>query len=372
MKKTVLKTWQDCEDYLLGCTIMGTGGGGDPIAGGKLLAEALDQGLELAWISATDLSDNDWVASAFGLGSIAPPTEERQKEINRLGLHIHPKYSDWPIKELVRIAGAKLSAIVPVELGGLNSVYPLVASARLGLPCVDGDYAGRAVPELVQLTPALSGETFAPIYSEDLLGNLRCIDEKVSPDILEDLCRKISQEGFGVCLMAGLLMRGAAMKASIVPNTLTNCLKLGKAIREARTKGEDPVQALVKGVGGWKVFEGEVHKKEWEDRQGHMYGTTYLKGIGEYIGQTMEIWFKNENHLARKNGKPLIMSPDLIITVDVDSAEPKTNTMIAQGDRLAVIGVKGQQIYRTSKGIEVLGPRHFGFDMDYVPIEAAL
>lgn len=36
---------------------------------------------------------------------------------------------------------------------------------------------------------------------------------------------------------------------------------------------------------------------------------------------------------------------------------------------MAVIGRKGHRIHRTLEGVEVLGPRHFGFDLDYVPIE---
>jgi len=36
---------------------------------------------------------------------------------------------------------------------------------------------------------------------------------------------------------------------------------------------------------------------------------------------------------------------------------------------VAVIGRKGHRIHRTLEGVGVLGPRHFGFDLDYVPIE---
>jgi len=36
---------------------------------------------------------------------------------------------------------------------------------------------------------------------------------------------------------------------------------------------------------------------------------------------------------------------------------------------VGVIGRKGHRIHRMPEGVEVLGPRHFGFDLDYVPIE---
>jgi len=37
--------------------------------------------------------------------------------------------------------------------------------------------------------------------------------------------------------------------------------------------------------------------------------------------------------------------------------------------KVTVIGVRAEKIWRTSRGIKLFGPRHFGFDFDYVPIE---
>ena len=33
MAKQVLKTYQDCEDFVRGCCFYGVGGGGDPVRG---------------------------------------------------------------------------------------------------------------------------------------------------------------------------------------------------------------------------------------------------------------------------------------------------------------------------------------------------
>ena len=35
-----------------------------------------------------------------------------------------------------------------------------------------------------------------------------------------------------------------------------------------------------------------------------------------------------------------------------------------------VVGIPAHSMWRTAKGIEVFGPRHFGHDLDFVPIEA--
>ena len=37
-----------------------------------------------------------------------------------------------------------------------------------------------------------------------------------------------------------------------------------------------------------------------------------------------------------------------------------------------LIAIPAHPLWRTAKGLEILGPRHFGFDFDYVPIETVL
>lgn len=42
----------------------------------------------------------------------------------------------------------QLAALMAGEVGGGNGLEPLVVGSRLGLPVVDGDFMGRAFPEL--------------------------------------------------------------------------------------------------------------------------------------------------------------------------------------------------------------------------------
>ncbi|HHH82371.1 MAG TPA: DUF917 family protein, partial [Chloroflexi bacterium] len=37
--------------------------------------------------------------------------------------------------------------------------------------------------------------------------------------------------------------------------------------------------------------------------------------------------------------------------------------------RVAVVGIKGLEAFRSERGLAAAGPRYFGFDIDYVPIE---
>ncbi len=97
-----------------------------------------------------------------------------------------------------------------------------------------------------------------------------------------------------------------------------------------------------------------------------------VRGAGEYAGHTFRIWFKNEHHISWKDGALFVTSPDLLAVVHADTAEPITNTYLSEGMNVAVIGAPVNAYFRTPEGIAVLGPKHFGFDLEYRPIEAFL
>ena len=54
--------------------------------------------------------------------------------------------------------------------------------------------------------------------------------------------------------------------------------------------------------------------------------------------------------------------------VDLRTGEPKTNPSIREGDEVAVIGIRAAEVFTTEKGLEILGPKHFGFNLEYKPI----
>ena len=65
-----------------------------------------------------------------------------------------------------------------------------------------------------------------------------------------------------------------------------------------------------------------------------------------------------------------VTSPDIIAVVDLETGEPITNTNTAPGMKVAVIGAKSPEIWRTPEGLKVLTPPHFGFeDIQWRPIE---
>jgi DUF917 family protein len=374
MPHRVLTTKQECEDFVRGGVIFGTGGGGGAEWGSSTLAEALDEGLKLEWLDPADVPDDAWTATAFGVGSIAPRTAQTEDEIKRMGLadRLGRRAMVKAIDELQQYTGKKIDIIVPVELGGGNMPAPIVAARRLGIGAVDGDYSGRAVPEVEQGTTHLFGMPIRPAVTVDRWGNVCVIKETQNDAIAERIGKMLSVAAYGACSMASTLLTGKEMKRVVVRNTLTRCYVLGQAIRLARESGKDPVQAAIASTQGWLLFHGEVIHKDWEDRGGYMYGTTTIAGSGKNLGHTLKVWFKNENHVAWLDDQPYVTSPDMICLLSPATGEGYSNTSIEHGDPVAAIGIRGVEAFRSAKGLAAAGPAHFGFHIPYVPIETVM
>jgi DUF917 family protein len=73
--------------------------------------------------------------------------------------------------------------------------------------------------------------------------------------------------------------------------------------------------------------------------------------------------------MAKKDGKPVAITPDLIVLIDAENAQPITAETIQYGTRVVVLGMKAHKQWRTEKGIELAGPKKFGYKENYTPIE---
>jgi hypothetical protein len=366
-----LQTKEAVEDFIRGCTFLGTGGGGHPKEGRKWLIEDLEKGRKLEFHDIDSISDEGWTVCPFLMGSIAPETEETKQKKETLGLtkEIISRPLVKAIEELEDYKGINIEGIVPIEIGGGNTPGPLDAAAQLGKKLLDGDYAGRAIPEIEQTIPVLFDKKLCPITCVDVYGNVSIVKEGINPSMVERIGKFISDSSFGLNGDAGILLKGKEVKEILIRGTLSKALKIGQTIRQARESEKDPIKKVVDEIGGWLLFKGKVISKQWEDREGYMWGEHLIKGSKEFGGHEFKIWFKNENHISWLDGKPWVTSPDIIEVLDSHTGEPIVNTDLSKGAKVAVIGMRGQEKFRTAKGLKVLGPKHFGFDIEYTSIE---
>lgn len=374
--KMILKDRQAVEDFVRGCTFLGTGGGGNPEKGIESLMSELEKGNEVGWVEANSIKDDELTCCPFLMGSIAPESEETKKEKVWFEL-TDEKFNEKDIlaeavKELSNFTGKKISALVPIELGGSNTASCIAAGISIGIPTLDGDYTGRAIPEIQQTTPYLNNKELLPYTCVDLFGNTSIVTKAVNYRFAERVGKLISAASYGLTGDAGFIMSGKETKDIIIEGTLTKCYNIGKLIREKREMGDDPVKAVTEYLGGWIIGKGVVTKKEWEDRVGYYWGTHTVTGKDEFEGEELKIWFKNENHICWKNDEVFVTSPDSVNVVNAKTGEPITNSDIKEGDEVAVIALKAIDAFKSDRGIDILGPKAFGFDYEYSPIEERL
>ena len=378
MGNVVLRTKQECQDFVRGLCFMGTGGGGPPKLGLKLLLDQLEAGREIEWVDIDSLDDEAWTATVAGMGGRGG-TGGTEEELEQLGC-VEEKHGALgrmvgAVPALEDYAGVKVEAIVPVEIGASNVPAPVAAALELGVPAVDGDYAGgRAIPEVPQTIPEIQGVSVCPASFVTRWGDVLILKDTVSTAMADRIGRMIIVAVYGGMGISCYLLQVKQARESLAAGTLTKALQVGQAIREAREEGADPVAAAVKAVGGWLLFEGEVTSSAVMDEESYAFGlgSHELRGLREYQGHTFKIWYKNEYHASWIDGQPFVTSPDSLIMVHLETGEPAISYDFSVGDRVAVVGRRAHEVHRTDKGIELLGPRHFGFDFDYVAIEDGL
>lgn len=355
---------QEIIDILYGCTIVGTGGGGDLDLGLRTMEEDFEQGKELYIASVDEVPDDAYIAVPYMCGSPAS-LEGGGEEYAHLPLLGYPE-SLLAFRTLEDYFGQKFFGAVSTELGGANTAFALHAACQLGVPIIDADPAGRSVPELQHSTFFVKDIPMAPIALATQFGDAMIVKDIVDDMRAEDIVRSVAVASGNKIGVADHAITGKQLRGAIIPDALSYTLKLGEALRKAKENGEDVAEKVCEAGNGKVLFRGIV--KEWkvEETGGFIFGDTVLEGTGAYEGHEYKFWYKNEHLVSYLDGEVDITVPDLICVVDKDGT-PVTNPNYENGMELTVFALPAPEIWKTERGLEVFGPRSFGFDFDYVP-----
>lgn len=349
----------EIEDIATGAALLGAGGGGDPYVG-KLVAMGAVQ--EMGPVTLLDPDEVPDDALIIPIAMMGAPTVLSEKAI---GGTEYKKLFDMVSK----FFGKEIFAFMPMEAGGVNSMLPIAASARLNLPMVDVDGMGRAFPELQMVTFTIGGIKATPMALVDEKGN-SCIFETITNKWTEELARAVTMSCGGSVSVSLYPMTGKQMKDFGVRGIVTRSEKLGRAIRTIKdSKDKTPEEHFLDLSQGHKLFKGKIADVLRETRSGFNFGKVVLEGIGEFKGHEAFVEFQNENLTATVDGKILATTPDLISLVDVETFIPITTDALKYGKRVMVVGLECFHLWRTKEGLELVGPRYFGVDTDYIPIE---
>jgi DUF917 family protein len=365
-----IQTETDADDFLRGANFMSASGGGDPAVERRQLHEDVQDSLDIGWVPLESLGADEVLFSVCYSGSIAPESfdDPEDRALALGGGKVHERPFVEAIHLLEEVLDVRCGGLVSIELGGINSGAILSAAARAGLPLVDGDYAGRAIPELHATAPHMHGAQVLPFACVDHFGNQVVIRSSPSNAWAERISKHLAFSSLGLIACAFAALPASRVAEIYIPQTMSECLALGRAIREAREAGSDPVMAACDALDGRLLFRGTVTGRDWANT-GYMEGTHELEGSGDFAGHLLAVWFRNENHVTWLDGEPWVASPDLIEFCDPETGEPLVNTYLELGQEIAVVGRRRRDQFDSPAGLDTLGPRHFGFDVEFRGIE---
>jgi len=357
------------EDILVGCAVFGCGGGGKLSEGLAKITEDLGAGLRFSLLPVAALGDDEWVASPYGIGSLAP-----------LSVADRARFAGLPLakEDNVEAAFRRLSgflhrpfvAAVAGELGPWSTAAALSTAARLGIPLLDADRVGRATPEATQDSVLVAGLSNLPLAAVSTFGDSLILERVGADSRVEDLLRALSVASAGDLGVTDAALSGRAIRraGALVLGTISNARALGQAVRQAAAVGADPVAALLAAGSGHRLFQGTVLECPWRDEAGFLVGEVVIAGHGPYAASHYRVRFKNENIVSWKDDVVSVLPPDLISVVDSATAIAIANPEFEIGQSVTVLGFSAPALWRTPAGLRVFGPAHFGLSEAYRPL----
>jgi DUF917 family protein len=345
----------DIESLAVGAWILGTGGGGNPYLPLLNMRLLYKEGHRVELMDSADLADDDWVGTVANMGA---PLVGQERLTDSLTLA-------KAVTVMERHLGRRFAALMSMEIGGANGVRPFMAAAHLKLPVVDSDTMGRAYPELQMTSVAVGGLSGDPVSLVDVRGFESIVHKVPSWKWAERIGRKICVEYGSVAATCQPPRTGAEVKQWGIHGTTTKAIALGAAVRKAQREHTDPVEAILSVEAGKLLYAGKVIDVARRATEGFLRGVARFDGLDDFRGSQLTINFQNEWIVAHRDGEPLAMTPDLICVLDAVSGEAVGSETIRYGQRVTVIALPPTPIFLTPKGLSHVGPRAFGYDLDF-------
>lgn len=347
------------EDIALGATVLGTGGGGDPTLGKLMAQQAVAKHGPVQLLPLDEVPDDGWIIPTAMMGA---PTVLVEKIPS--GTEVLDAY-----RMLEQRLQCRAVATVSAEAGGVNSMIPIVVAATLDVPLVDADGMGRAFPEIQMVTPTLHGVSATPMAIADEKGNQVLLE---TPDNFwtERLARTTTiQMGCSACV-ALYAMQGATAKRALIPGTISLAREIGHRLLASRGEKRDPIDAIASLLHGRRLCEGKITDVRRRTERGFARGEVDIAGTGRDAGARGKLAFQNENLVFWHKGHPEVTVPDLITIVDEQTGLPITTEGLKYGLRVVVLGFPCHPQWRTPEGLKLVGPRYFGYDIEYAPLRS--
>ena len=347
---------EDLENIVRGACLLSSGGGGTYSSGLNLLKKFTkgpyyDQDY-VDYLEVDDLPDSS-TDCGLVVAYMGAPEAIANLDYPEAGVNAAKK-----VEKLMADKNQKLAYIVPVEIGALSSIVACTVASKLGIPVINGDGAGRAVPELTMTTFAGYDVSTNPtvLANKDNLTIQLDVDSPEDTNnnnaaIVEAVARPtISLPEFGQ--QAGLamwVMPATQIKEVVkITQTLVACKEVGDVIGQFQQGKPISISTLL------DCIKTSLHTKAFELCSGTLCsaenitegGFDHGKVVINSNGSTITILFQNENLLAWNSASdtPLAMAPDAIAYVIQDDQVVYSNGDLIGEDNALKKSLRGRMV----------------------------
>src|ERR671924_1448010 len=346
---------EEIESLAIGAWILGTGGGGSPYLALLNMRALYRDGAVVSLMDPLDLADDDLVAVVSNMG--APLVgQERLTD---------PRTIARAVTMMEEVIGRHFRAIMSLEIGGGNAIQPFMAAALLDVPVVDGDCMGRAFPEAQMTSFAIHDLPMYPLTLADVRDNAVIVARAQSWKWMERLSRTACVAVGSIAGTCKAPRTGKEVKECGILGTTTKAIRIGQAVQAARREHRDPVQAVLEAEGGHLIFGGKIRDVARRATEGFLRGTATLEGLDADRGHAFRLAFQNEFAVGWLDGAVRVTTPDLICVLDTVSGDAIGTETLRYGQRVTVIALHAPPILLTPKGLEHVGPRAFGYELEF-------
>jgi uncharacterized protein len=354
MKKLTL---ENLDELAIGSAILGSGGGGDPTYTYMMARHEIEKRGPVSLISIEELDPDEYI---LPVGLIGAPLVEKER------IQSGNEYNVL-FERIEHDLGKKIRVVVAFEIGGSSAFIPIMVGARLGIPVLDGDMMGRAFPEAQMSSCNLMGANPSPGAVVDCLNNSIVI-KAANSNTLEKIGRQVSVAMGSSAAFGFYPMTGKAARDCAIPKSVSKALSIGKAHREAKVKGKDPLEAILNVCKGIWIGSGKITDIDRFISKAFLNGTVVIQNKDE----RMELFFQNEYLLAKYNNEVIASTPDLLVLLEQDTGSPITSETLQFGLKVNLIVLPAPSLWTSKEGLSLVGPRYFGYEVDYQPISKTI
>lgn len=323
---------KDIIHILMGSTLMAGGGGG-----------ALDDGMELVETYQKNYPGKEMRCDLYqvdemeegkytiGLAVMGSPVEGGKVDATNCIITAYEK-----ARHLAAITGQTPDYTLSMELGGFNTFTPILISMIEGIPMVDADCAGRAVPGLETAISHINGLPTGPFVMGSIGGDAYLVEPKDPYDAAycQNMAIPVVQMFEQNAGMAGWMFDKEQLRQCVPNGTITLCMRIGEIMEEYQNAPAGNLFDKISkaGLGTTRLLLEQGCICNYTPQP----GVTGNNDVGYYevkespdSKQAYRIHYANESLVLEEVqgsvATPLVTVPDIITMYDCETGKPLTN-----------------------------------------------